>query len=78
MVERLADLPFLPVVAWGFGQDEWAGIGLGDLLFATVFPLVMRKAYGKRAGQPRSRSPWPRSWRSSPSGWPAGSRAPSR
>ncbi len=51
MVERLADLPFLPVAAWGFGQDEWAGIGLGDLLFATVFPLVMRKAYGKRAGQ---------------------------
>jgi hypothetical protein len=50
MVERLTDLPFLPVVAWAWGDDEWLGIGLGDLLFATVFPLVMRKAYGKRAG----------------------------
>jgi hypothetical protein len=26
------------------------GIGLGDLLLATVFPLVMRKAYGQKAG----------------------------
>jgi hypothetical protein len=50
MIERLTDLPFLPVFAWAWGDDEWLGIGLGDLLFATVFPLVMRKAYGKRAG----------------------------
>lgn len=50
MVDRLTDLPFLPVFAWGFGNDEWLGIGLGDLLFATVFPLVMRKAYGRSTG----------------------------
>ena len=24
--------------------------GLGDVLLATVFPLVMRKAYGRLAG----------------------------
>jgi hypothetical protein len=50
MIDRLIDLPFLPVFAWGFGDEEWVGIGLGDLLFATVFPLVMRKGYGRRAG----------------------------
>ncbi len=26
------------------------GIGLGDLLLATVFPLVLRKAFGRPAG----------------------------
>ena len=29
---------------------RWLGIGLGDLLLATLFPLVQRKAFGRRAG----------------------------
>lgn len=55
---RLAGLPFAPLVAWPIGFMErggsfpnlWIGIGLGDLLLAVVFPLVMRKAYGWQAG----------------------------
>src|SRR2546423_9781628 len=36
-------------MAWGTGHHR-LGIGLGDLLLATVFPLVMRKAFGRVAG----------------------------
>jgi len=51
LITRLAGLPFAPVVAWRVpGEDQWLGIGLGDLLLATVFPLVMRKAYGRDPG----------------------------
>lgn len=46
---RLADLPFVPQVAWGSGTNTLS-IGLGDLLLATVFSLVMRKAFGWMAG----------------------------
>ena len=47
---RVADLPFAPVVAWPMGNRQWSGIGLGDLLMAAVFPLVMRKGFGHAAG----------------------------
>ena len=48
---RLAGHPFAPMVAWSTGMpDGWLGLGMGDLLFATVFPHVMRKAYGRKAG----------------------------
>ena len=47
---RLDGLPFAPLVGWSWGEDQWLAIGVGDLLLATVFPLVMRKAYGQRAG----------------------------
>lgn len=48
---RLGTLPFAPLVAWPTGvSGQWLAIGLGDLLLATVFPLVMRKAYGWQAG----------------------------
>jgi hypothetical protein len=48
---RVAELPFAPIVGWTAGPDDGSvGIGLGDLLVATVFPLVMRKAYGRAAG----------------------------
>jgi hypothetical protein len=48
---RVSRLPFAPLVGWPAGQDgRWAAIGLGDLLVATVFPPVMRKAYGRAAG----------------------------
>jgi hypothetical protein len=42
------------MVSWavsGSGNGGlWIGIGLGDLLLASVFPLVMRKAFGRGAG----------------------------
>lgn len=58
---RLAGLPFAPMVAWVVGPIAsptndpsgatlWLGLGLGDLLLAAVFPLVSRKAFGRRAG----------------------------
>ena len=48
---RLAKLPLTPLVAWPIGSaGQWAGIGLGDLLLAAAFPLVMRKAFGRPAG----------------------------
>ena len=48
---RVAELPFSPLVAWPAGPDgRWLGLGLGDLLLATVFPVVLRKAYGLPAG----------------------------
>jgi hypothetical protein len=48
---RLFVLPFAPIIAWPLGAEgEWLGIGMGDMLLATVFPLVMRKAFGRAAG----------------------------
>jgi hypothetical protein len=49
MLRRLSGLPFAPILAWGSGVS-YAGVGLGDLLLATCFPLVMRKSYGDPAG----------------------------
>jgi hypothetical protein len=49
LIARLASIPFAPVVSWGVGPDRFV-IGLGDLLLATVFPLAMRKAFGRSAG----------------------------
>jgi hypothetical protein len=50
LIVRLAGLPFTPLLAWPTGDGGWLGLGLGDLLLATVGPLVMRKAFGKAAG----------------------------
>jgi hypothetical protein len=50
LIDRLAGLPFTPVVAWPTGDGRWLGLGLGDLLLATLAPLVLRKAYGRAAG----------------------------
>jgi hypothetical protein len=50
LFERLAHLPFSPIVGWPGADGGWVGLGLGDLVVATVFPLVMRKAYGRSAG----------------------------
>jgi hypothetical protein len=46
---HLTSIPFAPVVAWGVTAERLL-IGLGDLLLATLFPLVMRKAFGRSAG----------------------------
>jgi len=51
LFHRLAGLPFAPLVVWPVeGASQWLGIGLGDLLLAAAFPLVMRKAFGRSAG----------------------------
>jgi hypothetical protein len=51
LITRLAALPFSPMMAWMVSDHAlWVGIGLGDLLLASVFPLVMRKAFGLGAG----------------------------
>jgi hypothetical protein len=45
---RLSALPLAPLVAWS-SENTLPSIGLGDLLLATVFPLVMHKAFGRPA-----------------------------
>lgn len=50
MIDRLSGMPFLPMAVWPFGSALVVGIGLGDLLLASVGPLVMRKAFGRGAG----------------------------
>jgi hypothetical protein len=47
---RLGELPFAPQMGWPLPDGRVLAIGLGDLLLAAVFPLVMRKAYGTMAG----------------------------
>jgi hypothetical protein len=52
LMTRVATMPFGSVVAWHVGAGESSAlIGMGDLLVTTMFPLVMRKAYGPTAGQ---------------------------
>lgn len=48
LIDKLSEVPLLPFIAWREGDGALA-IGLGDLLLAGVFPLVMRKAFGPRA-----------------------------
>ena len=50
LVARLATLPYTPLLAWPTGDGRWLGLGLGDLLLATLGPLVLRKAFGKTPG----------------------------
>jgi hypothetical protein len=59
MMQRLAGLPLSPMFGWVIGSDggsvsrgsgTWISIGLGDLLLASVFPLVMHKGFGRVAG----------------------------
>jgi len=48
---RLSQLPLVPVMAWGLSDSQTSlRLGLGDLLLLTVAPLVLRKAFGRRAG----------------------------
>ena len=46
----LAAMPFAPILAWPIGGGQWLGLGLGDMIIATLAPLVLRKAYGRSAG----------------------------
>lgn len=50
LIARLATLPFTPLLGWSTGDGGWLGLGLGDLLLATLGPLVLRKAFSKTAG----------------------------
>jgi hypothetical protein len=50
LFSRVWGLPLAPLIAWPAGGGQWLGIGLGDVLIATLFPLVMRKAFGGAAG----------------------------
>ncbi len=49
LFHHLAGMPFTPELAWSSGGDR-LGVGLGDVLLATVFPLVMHKAFSEVAG----------------------------
>ncbi|HEX2913158.1 MAG TPA: hypothetical protein VH186_20315 [Chloroflexia bacterium] len=44
LFKKLAGLPLSPLFGWASGKAVFT-IGMGDLLLATVFLLVMRKAY---------------------------------
>lgn len=51
LFHHLSGLPFAPLVVWPLVDvGQWLGVGLGDLLLAAAFPLVMRKAFGRFAG----------------------------
>lgn len=50
LFHQLQGLPFAPQVGWPLGDGRVLAIGLGDLLLAAVFPLIMYKAYSRRAG----------------------------
>lgn len=49
LITRLSHVPLMPFVLW-HADGGALGIGFGDLVLASVFPLVMRKAFGRRAG----------------------------
>jgi hypothetical protein len=50
LFDEALDHPFPPVIAWPVADgDGQVGLGQGDLLFAAVFPIIARKAYGARA-----------------------------
>jgi hypothetical protein len=51
VLQRLAGLPFAPMVAWPTSTvGHWLSIGLGDVLLASLFPLVLCRAFGRAAG----------------------------
>lgn len=47
---RVGRLPFAPHLTWLASDARWESLGLGDVLVAAAFPLVLRKAFGRRAG----------------------------
>lgn len=50
LFQGLAVMPFAPVLSWPAATGDWLGLGVGDLIVATLVPLVMYKAYGRAAG----------------------------
>jgi hypothetical protein len=49
LIVHLAALPYAPLSVWPDG-GRFLGLGLGDVLMMALAPLVLRKAYGRRAG----------------------------
>ena len=49
LFDRIALLPFAPMVAWP-APHGWIGFGLGDILMAAVFPLLIYKGYSRTGG----------------------------
>jgi hypothetical protein len=50
LLQRLAAQPLAPQLAWPIGRTDVVAIGVGDVLVAAVFPLVLRRAFGEWAG----------------------------
>ena len=50
LISRLSDIPFVPFLAWDTASGDGLGVGLGDLLLLSAFPLAMRKSFGRTAG----------------------------
>ncbi|HEX2027879.1 MAG TPA: hypothetical protein VHF25_07745 [Nitriliruptorales bacterium] len=50
LIGRLSDIPLVPFVAWDTASGAGLGVGVGDLLLLSVFPLSMRKSFGRKAG----------------------------
>jgi hypothetical protein len=50
LIGRLSEIPFVPFLAWDTASGDGLGVGLGDLLLLTAFPLAMRKSFGRTAG----------------------------
>jgi hypothetical protein len=46
---RLGEGPFAPFFVWRVADGEGLTIGLGDLLLATIFVILVDKGYGPRA-----------------------------
>jgi hypothetical protein len=49
VVDRLSGVAFAPRVAFAAQGGAILNVGLGDLLLASVFPLLLRRAYGRPA-----------------------------
>jgi hypothetical protein len=50
LISRLSGIPFVPFLAWDTATGGGLGVGLGDLLLLSAFPLAMRKSFGRTAG----------------------------
>jgi hypothetical protein len=50
LIGRLSEIPFVPFLAWD-AHGAGLGVGLGDLLLISAFPLAMRKSFGHEAGR---------------------------
>jgi hypothetical protein len=50
LIGRLSEIPFVPFLAWDTAGGDGLGVGLGDLLLLSAFPLAMRKSFGRSAG----------------------------
>jgi hypothetical protein len=51
LMSHLAERPLAPMISWQLAPNSRMSIGLGDLLLATVFVLIARRAFGRRAGR---------------------------